>query len=131
MNTEHLVTMANQIGAFFQSQGGREEAVAGIADHLKRFWEPRMLRAIGLYLAAGGEGLTENVAEAVRKVAPLAGAIAPAASDARNAAGGPIARTIHAQHRPSFPGAGFRRNQLSGSHRSSWLIGVAGKFVSS
>jgi formate dehydrogenase subunit delta len=89
MNIEHLVTMANQIGAFFRSQGGREEAVAGIADHLKRFWEPRMLRAIGLHAAAGGAGLEQDVAEAVRRVAPAAAATSSAASAARNETHGP------------------------------------------
>ncbi|HYB51267.1 MAG TPA: formate dehydrogenase subunit delta [Burkholderiaceae bacterium] len=68
MNVEHLVTMANQIGAFFASQGQREDAVKAIADHLRRFWEPRMRDAIGRYVAAGGEGLREEVAEAVRRL---------------------------------------------------------------
>jgi formate dehydrogenase subunit delta len=69
MNVEHLVTMANQIAAFFDSQGTRQEAVAGIADHLKRFWEPRMLRAIEAHVAAGAPGLQDSVAEAVRTLA--------------------------------------------------------------
>lgn len=83
MNVEHLVAMANQIGAFFDSQGGREEAVTGIGDHLKRFWDPRMRQAIGAHLAAGGAGLRDTVAEAVRRLVPAA---TPAAdsSDARN-----------------------------------------------
>ena len=68
MNVEHLVTMANQIGAFFDSQGTRQEAVAGIADHLKRFWEPRMLRAIEAHVAAGAAGLHDTVADAVRQL---------------------------------------------------------------
>jgi formate dehydrogenase subunit delta len=38
---EKLIYMANQIAAFFAAQG-RERAVAGVADHLKRFWEPHM-----------------------------------------------------------------------------------------
>ncbi|SPE35448.1 NAD-dependent formate dehydrogenase gamma subunit [Burkholderiales bacterium] len=84
MNIERLVTMANQIGAFFNSQGGREEAVTGIADHLKRFWERRMLQAIGLHVAAGGEGLEENVVAAVRRLVPAATATTAGASDARN-----------------------------------------------
>ena len=33
MNAERLVTMANQIEAFFASQGDREEATSAIADH--------------------------------------------------------------------------------------------------
>jgi len=69
MNPDHLVTMANQIGAFFDSQGTREQAVEGIAGHLRRFWEPRMLRAIEAHLAAGGAGLSPNVSEAVRQLA--------------------------------------------------------------
>ncbi len=84
MNVEHLVTMANQIGAFFCSQGTHEEAVAGIADHLRRFWEPRMLRAIGLHVAAGGEGVQESVAEAVRRLVPASATNSDAASDTRN-----------------------------------------------
>lgn len=77
MNVEHLITMANQIGAFFASQGTHEDAVAGIADHLHRFWEQRMLRAIGDFVNQGGEplrhsGLQPNVVEAVRRLVPPA-----------------------------------------------------------
>ncbi|HEX7682057.1 MAG TPA: formate dehydrogenase subunit delta [Trinickia sp.] len=46
MKVEHLIEMANQIGEFFASMPNHEEAVAGIADHIRRFWEPRMRRAI-------------------------------------------------------------------------------------
>jgi formate dehydrogenase subunit delta len=88
MNVEHLVTMANQIGAFFDSQGTHEEAVAAIADHLKRFWEPRMLHAIGAYVDGGGaQDLMASAAEAVRRLnqsAPPGALAAAAASAARN-----------------------------------------------
>lgn len=78
MNLEHLVGMANQIGAFFTSQGTHEEAVDGIADHLKRFWEQRMLQAIGTFVNAGGDalkqsGLQQNVVEAVQRLVPPGG----------------------------------------------------------
>jgi formate dehydrogenase subunit delta len=46
MNVEHLIEMANQIGEFFGSMPDREEALTSIADHIRRFWEPRMRRAI-------------------------------------------------------------------------------------
>jgi formate dehydrogenase subunit delta len=46
MNRAQLATMANQIGAFFASMPDHDEALAGIADHLRRFWEPRMRRAL-------------------------------------------------------------------------------------
>jgi formate dehydrogenase subunit delta len=51
-----LVMMANQIGKFFASQ--REEIrVPGIAEHIKKFWEPRMRNQIFAHLDAGGAGL--------------------------------------------------------------------------
>jgi len=37
-----LIKMANQIGTFFESFPDREEALDGIANHLKKFWTPRM-----------------------------------------------------------------------------------------
>jgi formate dehydrogenase subunit delta len=55
---EHLVTMANDIGNYFRSQG-REEAIAGIANHLKRYWTLRMRKKLNAYLAAGHGGLDE------------------------------------------------------------------------
>ena len=44
MSPDKLVYMANQIGKFFASQGGHDEAAAveGIATHLRKFWDPRM-----------------------------------------------------------------------------------------
>jgi formate dehydrogenase subunit delta len=37
-----LVRMANQIGAFFASEPDHKAAVEGVANHIRRFWEPRM-----------------------------------------------------------------------------------------
>ena len=48
MSPDKLVYMANQIGKFFASQG-EAQAVAGIASHLEKFWDPRMRRAIGAH----------------------------------------------------------------------------------
>ena len=45
MNIEHLVKMANQIGSFFSTMPDRDQAIADLASHLKRFWEPRMRKA--------------------------------------------------------------------------------------
>lgn len=64
MSPDRLVYMANQIGAFFRSQGP-DKAVPGIAEHLKKFWEPRMRRAIIAHLDAGGDGLAPEVRAAV------------------------------------------------------------------
>lgn len=53
-----LVDMANDIGVYFRSQP-REDAIAGIASHIQRFWTPRMRTKMNAYLAQGGEGLDE------------------------------------------------------------------------
>jgi hypothetical protein len=39
--TDTLVRMANQIADFFRIQP-EGEAVSGTADHIRRFWDPRM-----------------------------------------------------------------------------------------
>lgn len=64
MSPDRLVYMANQIGAFFRSQGP-DRAVPSITEHLKKFWEPRMRRAIIAHLDAGGDGLAPEVRAAV------------------------------------------------------------------
>lgn len=61
---DRLVYMANQIGDFFASQG-HDKAVAGIAEHIKKFWDPRMRKKIFEHLDAGGAGLRPNVLEAI------------------------------------------------------------------
>src|ERR1700688_1164788 len=40
--TEHLVKMANAIGQFFGAEPEREDAIAGIANHIAKFWTKRM-----------------------------------------------------------------------------------------
>jgi formate dehydrogenase subunit delta len=59
-----LVYMANQIGGFFRAQDANA-APAKIAEHLSRYWDPRMRRAIVAHLDAGGEGLDPAVRRAV------------------------------------------------------------------
>jgi formate dehydrogenase subunit delta len=56
--------MANQIGSFFKSQG-HDKAVPGITDHIRKFWDPRMRKAILAHLDAGGAGLDPNVRDAL------------------------------------------------------------------
>ncbi len=62
-----MVHMANQIANFFASYP-KEEAVAGVADHLQKFWEPRMRKQITEYVAHGGGGLHELAIEAVKRL---------------------------------------------------------------
>ena len=67
MNLEHLVKMANQIGAFFETMPDRQQAMADFASHLKRSWEPRMRRELLTYIETqGGPELNPMVLEAVR-----------------------------------------------------------------
>ena len=42
MDIHKLVVMANSIGAFFASMPDAHEARLGIAQHLEKFWAPRM-----------------------------------------------------------------------------------------
>jgi formate dehydrogenase subunit delta len=67
MSPDKLVYMANQIGKFFVSQG-EDEAAPLIADHLTKFWDPRMRKAIIAHLAEGGAGLDPAVREAVGRL---------------------------------------------------------------
>ena len=64
---QKLVYMANQIGKFFVTQG-EEQAVPAIADHLQRFWDPRMRAQILKHLDAGGVGLDPPVRRAVERL---------------------------------------------------------------
>ncbi|HUB94647.1 MAG TPA: formate dehydrogenase subunit delta [Stellaceae bacterium] len=64
MSPDKLVYMANQIGKFFAAQGDAK-AVPAITDHIQKFWEPRMRKAILAHLAKGGAGLDPNVAKAL------------------------------------------------------------------
>jgi len=70
---QQLVKMANDIGNFFRAEPVREDAVAGIANHIAKFWTKRMRQK----LAAHGEGgLDELPREAMRRLAEQAAASA-------------------------------------------------------
>jgi formate dehydrogenase subunit delta len=64
---QRLVYMANQIGKFFHSQG-HDKVVPGVADHIRKFWDPRMRKQIYAHLAAGGAGLDPDVREALESL---------------------------------------------------------------
>jgi formate dehydrogenase subunit delta len=68
MSPEKLTMMANQIGRFF-AHLGPERAPEEIADHLRKFWDPRMRREIIAHVAAGGGGLDPLAAAAVARLA--------------------------------------------------------------
>ena len=62
MDLHNLIVMANRIGDFFAAQPDRDEALAGIAEHLRKFWTPVMRREI---LAAVGTPAGAQISEIV------------------------------------------------------------------
>ncbi len=68
MNIHHLVSMANDISAFFDSEVGAAESPKSVASHIARFWDPRMREQIIAHAAAGGEGLKPSALDAVRSL---------------------------------------------------------------
>ena len=68
MDIDNLVHMANRIGEFFNAMPDRAEALEGIASHIRKFWDPRMRRALAVHLRErGGEGLMPIVHEALSR----------------------------------------------------------------
>ena len=64
---DKLRVMTNQIATFFRSKP-RDEGVAGVAEHINKFWEPRMRRQLFEMIESGEPGFDELVLEAVPKV---------------------------------------------------------------
>ena len=68
MDTENLIRMANRIGDFFEVYPDRDEARQGIANHLRKFWEPRMRRDLYAQLDRdGAPGLKPIVTETIKQ----------------------------------------------------------------
>lgn len=61
--------MANQIAANFDYGPDKAKSVAGVLDHLRRFWTPQMHIEIIEYRKRGGTELNEIAALAVAKLA--------------------------------------------------------------
>jgi formate dehydrogenase subunit delta len=68
MSTQ-LVTMANDIAAFFDAASDAGESAQSVAAHLRRYWDPRMRKQIVQYVASGGEGLVPIARAAVELLA--------------------------------------------------------------
>lgn len=69
MSAEHLVRMANDIGRFFRSEPERKDAVLGIANHIAKFWTPRMREKLAAHVAEHGpDGLDELPREALESL---------------------------------------------------------------
>ncbi len=69
MTIDKLIKMANQIGAFFEAMPDRRQAMADIAGHIQRSWDPKMRGVLLAHLDAqpsADGGLKPIVSEAVR-----------------------------------------------------------------
>ncbi len=62
-----MVHSANQIALYFASYP-HEEAVAGVTDHIRMYWEKRMRQQLQEYVAGGGSGLNELALEAAKRL---------------------------------------------------------------
>ena len=69
MDVQRLVTMANDIARYFVSEPDREAGVEAVADHLRKFWTPRMREQIVEYLASDGAGVDDLTRRAVERLA--------------------------------------------------------------
>jgi formate dehydrogenase subunit delta len=73
VDAHKLVKMVNEISAFFEGGGssaadpGKDAALDAVANHLKRFWDPRMRREIVRWVDEhDGEGLGQTALLAIR-----------------------------------------------------------------
>lgn len=71
---ERLVYMANQIAKNLAAEGD-EKAVTATADHIRKFWDPRMRSRILAVFNSGGAGLDPITLRALERIAnpPLSG----------------------------------------------------------
>jgi formate dehydrogenase subunit delta len=74
MDVNKLIRMANQIAANFDYGTDKERAIAGVLDHVTRFWTLDMKQAIVAYRQVGGDGLADVAAEAVNQLGEKYGA---------------------------------------------------------
>lgn len=71
MNENKLITMANQIGAFFESMPDHVEAINGIVNHIRATWDPRMRQGLKHHIDTCGDSeLLPIVKEALPKILP-------------------------------------------------------------
>jgi len=68
MNNDNLIRMVNRIGAFFAAMPDREEAMRDLAQHVRRFWEPRMRTQLFAHIdGRQAEGIDALVVDALQR----------------------------------------------------------------
>jgi formate dehydrogenase subunit delta len=81
MNIDLLIKMTNEISEFFAGTADQPQAAAAVANHLRRYWEPRMrAQMLKYYEERNGAGLSElaksgvAILQEAARAAPAAGA---------------------------------------------------------
>jgi formate dehydrogenase subunit delta len=72
-DANQLVQMANDIGNFFRAEPKREDAIAGIVNHISKYWTRRMRERLIAQVQGGGQGLDELAREAVQRLLESSG----------------------------------------------------------
>ncbi|MGQ0673404.1 MAG: formate dehydrogenase subunit delta [Hyphomicrobium sp.] len=67
---EKLVMMANQIARNLAVQG-EERAIALTAEHIRKFWDPRMRAKIVVHFEGGANGLNPIALRAIETIASV------------------------------------------------------------
>lgn len=73
MQQQDMLRMANQIAAFFNGSGP-EAAIRDAAEHISKFWDPRMRTMLLAHIEKGGEGLDATIVKAaslIKKPKPV------------------------------------------------------------
>jgi formate dehydrogenase subunit delta len=68
MDRHHLAAMVNEIAAFFEGEDPAKGA-ENVANHLRRYWDPRMRRQIIEHASEGGEDLSPVARAGVELIA--------------------------------------------------------------
>ena len=64
MDITQLIGMANRIGDFFEAMPDTAQGIAGVAEHLQKFWEPRMRRELLAHVAQHGDAQLKPIVRA-------------------------------------------------------------------
>lgn len=86
MNIDLLINMSNQITSFFAAELDEEGATREVANHLRKYWDPRMrAQLIAYYEERQGAGLVDIAKNAVAQLAAQAKVSASGATPAAQA----------------------------------------------
>lgn len=68
MAMSHLVTMVNDIAAFFAAEEREGHAAEAVVEHLMRYWAPSMRQDLAEHARRGGRNLSPVAREAANRL---------------------------------------------------------------